>query len=109
MLAESEFDGRDGKDVVCGFGRGGAKQASYASDCVVLGNLEVPKGRLRDAVGPNGGAKGENGENDSMVYLPPVKEVESAYGVAKEVEGPNGGSPACRHGGSVRVPLEVVL
>ena len=79
------------------------------SDCVVLGNLKVSEGRLGDAVRPDRGSEGEDREDDGKVYFSPIEEVESAYRVAEELEGSDGRSPAGRHGGSVRVPLEVVL
>ena len=109
VLAERELDGRDGEDVVCGFGRGGAKEASHSSDCVILGDLQVSEGGLGNAVGPDGGSEGEDGEDDGVIYLSPIEEVESTYGVAKELEGSDGRSPACCHGVDVCVPLEVML
>jgi len=60
-------------------------------------------------VRPNWGAKGEDGEDNGVVYFAPIVEVEALHRVAKELEGSYGGSAMGRHHLGVGVPAEVVL
>ena len=109
VFVEGEFYGGNSEDMVRGFGGSGAKEASHAANCVILGNLEVSEVRLSDVCRPDGGAECEDGEDDGVVYFSPIVEVESTYRVAEEVEAPDGGSTTGRHGGRMHVPPKVVL
>jgi len=47
IFLEGEFDGGDGEDVVCSICGGGAEEAAYSMDGIILCNLEV----LEDILG----------------------------------------------------------
>ena len=46
IFLEGEFDGEDGKSMVCSVHGGCAEEATYFTDGVVLCNLEVLEGTL---------------------------------------------------------------